>query len=107
MRCNELTCRSREERRGVTNQRAMSFIQQAAVEGQGEQVAEAMAAGLLRKVGEDHLEVAAELPEDLAARAARGRGAVCIGDDCDATKTQRSIALGDRLEHGNALGADR
>ncbi len=57
------------------------------------------------QISEDHLEVAGELPEDLAARAARRRRRLRRRDDGDAT--ERAMAVRQRLVHGHALGADR
>ncbi len=48
-------------------------LQQPRVERQRQQIAQLVAAGLAAQVREDHFDVAAELPEDLAARAARRR----------------------------------
>src|SRR5476651_2221303 len=64
-----------------------------------------MAPFFLDEVRELNLEVAAELPEDLAARAARRRRRSRVGDDRDAR--EHAVPLGDRLEHRDALGADR
>ena len=58
----------------------------------------------LDEVRELNLEVAAELPEDLAARAARRRRRFRVGDDRDAR--EHAVPLGDRLEHRDTLGAD-
>jgi len=57
------------------------------------------------QIGEDDLEVAAEFPQDLAARAARRSGGFGIGDDGDAREA--AVAFRQRFEHGDALGADR
>ena len=59
----------------------------------------------LGEVREHDLEVAAELPQNLAARAARWRGVAGVRDDGDSG--ERAVALGQRLEHGHALGAHR
>src|SRR5260221_13331559 len=64
-----------------------------------------MVPGLAGQVGEVDVEIAAELPEDLAARAARRRRLLGIGDDGDAREDV--MALGERLEHRDALRANR
>ena len=51
------------------------------------------------------LEVAAELPENLTAGAARRRRRFGVGDDRDARED--AVAFRQRLEHRDALGADR
>src|SRR5262245_58217566 len=60
---------------------------------------------LASQVGENHFEIAAELPEDLAARAARRRRRVRIGDD--GNPTELSMSFRERLEHRHTLGAYR
>src|SRR5712691_10458750 len=64
-----------------------------------------MVARFAGEVGEVDVEVAAELPEDLTARAARRRLPLGISDDRDAREDV--VALGERLEHRDALRADR
>src|SRR5207253_8705567 len=51
---------------------------------------------LAGEVGEDHFEIAAELPEDLTARAARRRWRGGVRDDGD--PREGAVSLGDRLE---------
>src|SRR5438477_454788 len=55
------------------------------------------------EVGELHVAVAAELPQDLAAGAARWRGRLRVGDDGDAREL--AMPLGKGLEHGHPFGA--
>src|SRR5581483_3511469 len=81
-----------------------SKLQQARVERQRQEVLEPVRALLFLEIGEHDLEVAAELPQNLPARAARRGGSVGIGDDRDAG--EGAMAFGDRLEHRDALGAD-
>src|SRR5262245_14314053 len=64
-----------------------------------------MPSRLAAEIGEDDLEIAAELPQDLTARAARWCRCVGIGNHSDAAELP--MALGDRLEHRDALGTDR
>src|SRR4051812_32949724 len=63
-----------------------------------------MPAGGFSEIREDDFEVASELPEDLPARTARRRRRFAVGDDLDAS--EQAVAFRDRLEHGDALGAD-
>src|SRR5689334_7217790 len=64
-----------------------------------------MTSSLGGEVREVDVEVAAELPEDLAARAARRRRRFRVGDDGDAREDV--MAFRQRLEHRDALGANR
>src|SRR5581483_12358101 len=64
-----------------------------------------MASLFFLQVRELDLEVAAELPQDLPARAARRRRRLGVGDDGDAR--ERALPFGERLEHRDALGAHR
>ena len=57
------------------------------------------------QVGQHDLDVAGELPENLTARAARRRRRLGVGHDRNAAKA--AMALGERLEHRDALGAHR
>src|SRR6478672_9706113 len=82
-----------------------SILEQARVERQREQVLEAVMAFDLGKVREHDFEVAAELPQNLTARATGRRGVGGISDNRDSR--ERSMALGQRLEHGHTLGAHR
>jgi len=63
-----------------------------------------MATGFAAGVGEDDLEVAAELPEDLPAGSARRRRTV--GIEGDGYAAERFVPFRQRLEHGDALGAN-
>src|SRR5215210_132491 len=60
--------------------------------------------GVAAQVGEDDRDVAAELPDDLAARAARRRQTLGVHDDAEALEL--ALALRERLPDGDALGAD-
>ena len=71
----------------------------------GEEIAQLVATRLAREVRENHFEVAAELPEDLAAGAAGRRRSLGIGHDRHAPEL--AMSFGQRLEHRHALGADR
>ena len=57
------------------------------------------------EIREHDFDVAGKLPQDLPARAARRRRVCRVGDDGDAAKV--AMAVGQRLEHRHALGADR
>ena len=59
---------------------------------------------VLCQVGEQDFEVAAELPQDLAAGAARRRRRLGVGDDREAR--EGAVPFGERLEHRDPLGAD-
>src|SRR5687767_10433223 len=79
-------------------------LQVSLVEGLRQQIPQLMSSRFAAEVGEDDLDVAAELPEDLAARAAGRCRLVRLADDGDAAEF--AVAIGDRLEHGDALRAD-
>src|SRR5579872_2062494 len=55
------------------------------------------------QICQDHRNIAAKFPDQLAARAARGRKRVCIGDHGDGVKVTLAFAHG--LENRNTLGA--
>src|SRR5437764_1266007 len=57
------------------------------------------------EIRELDFQVAAELPQDLATRAAGRRRRAGVGHDGDAC--EHPVALRERLEHGDALSADR
>src|SRR5262245_41241967 len=69
-----------------------------------QQLAEPIPTRFAFQVSEDHLQVAAELPEQLPAGAARGRRRHGCSGDSDVRKV--SAALGKSLKQGDALGAD-
>src|ERR1035437_2657099 len=81
-----------------------SRLKERSIEGPREQSTEAHGLGLARKVGEHNLDVATELPQDLPARAARGRQIVRVGDNGYAGKFARAFGYG--LEDGHPFGAD-
>ena len=62
-----------------------------------------MPAFLVREIRKDDFEVAAELPQDLTAGAARRRGRVGVGDDRDS----REGAVSFEVETGEGTSADR
>ena len=80
-------------------------LEEPRVEWKREQFSQTVRTGLTPKIGQQHLEVAAEFPQDLAARAARRRRRLGIGHNRDAAEP--AVSLGERLEHGDALGAHR
>src|SRR5215470_10138368 len=57
------------------------------------------------QVGENHRHVAAELPDELPACAARRRQRLRVGHHRD--RVEPALALADRFENRYALGADR
>src|SRR5262245_41967587 len=63
-----------------------------------------MDAFLLLQIREVDLQVAAELPQDLPARAAGRRRRLGVGDDRN--PREDAVAFGERLEHRDAFGAD-
>src|SRR5262249_5293545 len=60
--------------------------------------------GFAARIHEGDFDIAAKLPEDLAARAARRSEAIGIGGDGDAAELADAFA--DGFEDGDALGAD-
>src|SRR5262249_49860863 len=83
----------------------ITVLQQPRIEWKREQILQPMTTLLASQVGENHFEIAADLPEDLAARAARRRRRVRIGDD--GNPTELSMSFRERLEHRHTLGAYR
>ncbi len=63
-----------------------------------------MASGGPLEIGEDDLDVAAVLPQELAARPARRRRRAGVGDDRD--PRERGLSFRQRLHQRDALGAD-
>lgn len=55
------------------------------------------------QIGEDHLDVAGELPQNLPARSAGWRWRARVGHDGDAP--EGAVSVGERLEDRDALGA--
>ena len=82
----------------------LALREQASVERNRQQRAEAMTSRLVSEVRENDLQVPAELPQDLAARPARRRGRIRIGDDGD--PREGAMALGQRFEHGHTFRAN-
>src|SRR5262245_56784680 len=66
---------------------AAMMSQQPSVEGQRQQVLESVYTAVFGEVGQHHLEVAAELPQDLPARPARRRRGLGVGDHGNARET--------------------
>src|ERR1700686_3177127 len=75
------------------------------VEGLWEKGGHAMAFDFAIQVREDHFRVAAEFPQDLAARGAGRRERFGIRDDGDGVES--GFAFGNRLEDRDPLGAQR
>ena len=74
------------------------------VEGLWEKGGHAMAFDFAIQVREDHFRVAAEFPQDLPACAARRHRQRGIGDDRQAR--ERTVTVGQGLEHRHPLGTD-
>ena len=83
----------------------LAFRQKPCVEWERQQVFQLMARFDALQVRKHDLQVAAELPEHLAARSARRRGLLGVCDDHDSTEC--AMTFGNRLEHRNPLGANR
>ena len=81
------------------------MLQQARVEREGQEILQLMLPFFFLEVGEQDLEIAAEFPENLAARAARRGRRGRVGDDGDAG--EGAMALRQRLEHGHPFRANR
>ena len=79
-------------------------LQERSVEGAGEQRPESQGFGLSVQVCEHQFDVAAELPEDLAAGSAGRRQYVRIGDYGHSDEV--AGAFRDGLEDGDAFGAN-
>src|SRR5690348_10930600 len=74
------------------------------VEGFGKKIRHANGFRLTFEIGEDDGDIAAKLPNELAASAA-GRGQrVRVGDDSN--RIEAAFAFADGFENGHALGAD-
>ena len=83
---------------------AYCLLQESPIKRNGQQFAEAMAPCFATKVREHDFQVAAELPEDLAARSTRWCRTLRVRNDRDAAESL--VPLRQRLEHRHALGAD-
>ena len=79
--------------------------QKALVERQGEQFAQRMATGFAIQVRQNHLEVAAELPQNLTT-GATGRRRASVSATT-AIRSKLAMAFPKAPEHRHALGADR
>ena len=79
-------------------------LQEAPIERYRQQIAEAHARRFAPEIRENDFEVAAELPEDLAAGSTRWCRTLRVRNDRDAAESL--VPLRQRLEHGNALGTD-
>src|SRR3954463_11738791 len=79
-------------------------LQQPRVEWEWKQFSQTVRARLTSKVRQQHFEVTAEFPENLAARAARRGRFVGIGHNRDAAELR--VPVGERLEHCNAFGTN-
>src|SRR5216110_216363 len=82
-----------------------TILKQACVKWQREERLQTMRGLLSREVGQHDVEIAAELPQDLAARAARRRERRRVGDNRDAR--EGAMSFGESLEHRHALRANR
>src|SRR3954451_5789404 len=80
-------------------------LEQPRVEWDWEQFSQTVRARLTSKIRQQHFEVTAEFPENLAAGTARRRRLVRIGHNRDATELR--VPVGQRLEHRDAFGTDR
>ena len=74
------------------------------IEGFGEELFQVVGFGFAGEVDQHEFDIAAEFPEDLAAGSAGRSQSVGIGGDGDAAEF--SGAFADRLEDGDALGAE-
>src|SRR5258706_3984713 len=81
------------------------ILEEASVEWQRQQVFEVELTFGFLEVGELDLEVAAELPEDLPAGAARRRPRLGVGHDRQ--PREDAVPLRQRLENGDPFRADR
>jgi hypothetical protein len=79
-------------------------LQQAAIEGQRQQIAQPVAAFLLGKVRQDDLDVSSKLPEHLPTGTTRRRRLVGVRGDHDPGKCALSVREG--FEDRNTLCAD-
>jgi hypothetical protein len=82
-----------------------SESQEGMVEGLGKEGGHVIALDFAFEVGENHFRIAAEFPQDLAARPAGRRERVGVRDDGDGVKS--AFAFGNGLEDGDPLGAQR
>ena len=81
------------------------LLQQAIIERQWQQVLQLMPAGLATKVGQNHFNIAAELPQNLAACATGRRRRVGVSHD--GNTAEFAMSFGEGLEHRDTLGAER
>ena len=86
-------------------ERALDSGQQPRIKRQRQQILELMSAGLAPQIRQDHFEVAAKLPQNLATGAARRRWRVGVGHH--GNTCELSMSLRECFEHRNALGANR
>src|ERR1043165_2324859 len=82
----------------------LGLFEEAGVEGARQEVAHLEGLGVAAQVCEDDGDVAAVLPDDLAAGSAGRRQALCVDDDGEAREL--ALPFGERLPDGDALGAD-
>src|SRR2546421_246821 len=83
----------------------LGLFQELRVEGTRKEVAHLQSFCVAAKVCEHHGDVAAELPDELAARAAGRRQTLRVGDDGDCAEASR--AFRNCLPDSDALGAHR
>src|SRR6476469_6142153 len=89
----------------IRNVPSAPALEEPRVEWKREQLGQAVHSRLAAKVGQHDFEVATELPENLPAGTARRCRRLGIRDHLDAAEP--AMPLGERLEHGDALGAQR
>src|SRR5579872_2534501 len=77
-------------------------LQERSIEWPRKKAAQPQALRLAGQVRQDHLNIPAELPQDLPASSARGREVGSVGGNRNPLKFAR--ALGDCLEHRHAFG---
>src|SRR4051794_1876002 len=81
---------------------SMLLSQQSPVERQRQERRQPHPGGWPVQVPKNDIDVAAILPEELTARAARRRGRVGVGDDGDAGED--GLTVGERLDERNPFG---
>ena len=84
----------------------MRALQMRRVEGTRKKIERALTFDLALKIGKYHRNVTAEFPDDLPAGAARRCERVGVGKDCDGLEFVRAFAFRERLEDGDAFGAE-
>ena len=103
---DDVAARSRSSRRvrAASVETKRKKLQIRSIEGLREKIFQSIGFGFAAQVDQHDFDVAAELPEDLAAGAAGRRESVGIGGHGHAAEL--ADAFGDGFEDGHALGAD-